>query len=463
MPASNIHVMVIDDEPAVLRAWRQILSNPQYRVKLSSDPQEVMGELARGGVDVAVVDIRMPTMDGMELLSTIKTRHPEVEVVMMTGYGGVQEAVEAIKRGAYDFLTKPFESTEAAELTVRRAGERRLLERRLRRLEEQGVDGEAGGIVGQSLAMKRVVDLVASVAASQATVLICGESGTGKEILARALHRRSPRREKAMVAVNCSALTETLLESELFGHARGSFTGATVNHQGLFEAASGGTLFLDEIGDMALSTQAKLLRTLQEGEVRPVGSTRTVKVNARVVAATNADLERMCRDGTFRQDLYYRLNVVRIEVPPLRARRDDIPVLAYHFLHKHQGASGKSFDGIDPAVLRVLERYGWPGNVRELENVIERAVILGRSKAISLADLPSVLSEEAVPAPSAELDGIPFAEAKQLAVSRFERSYLERLLERHPTVTAAARAAGLDRANFRRLLRRHRLQSPREA
>jgi two-component system response regulator HydG len=460
--ASTIQVMVIDDEPAVLRAWRQILSGPLYRVKVSSDPQEVLFELGQGAVDVAVVDIRMPTMDGMELLSTIKGRHPEVEVVMMTGYGGVQEAVEAIKRGAYDFLTKPFESTESAELTVRRAGERRLLERRLRKLEEQGEGGDGVGIVGQSLAMKQVTELVQSVAASQATVLICGESGTGKEILARALHRRSPRRDKAMVAVNCSALTETLLESELFGHARGSFTGATVNHQGLFEAASGGTLFLDEIGDMALSTQAKLLRTLQEGEVRPVGSTRTVKVNARVVAATNADLERMCHDGTFRQDLYYRLNVVRIEVPPLRARREDIPVLAYHFLRKHQGASGKSFDGIDAAALRVLERHGWPGNVRELENVIERAVILGRGKTIALGDLPSMLSEEVAAPPGDDLDGIPFAEAKQLAISRFERSYLRRLLDRHDTVTAAARSAGLDRANFRRLLRRHRLQLPTE-
>jgi two-component system response regulator HydG len=459
---AQLSVVVVDDEPAVLRAWREILRDARYQVQLFSDAHEALAEIGRGGADVAVVDIRMPAMDGMELLSTIKAQHPELEVVMMTGFGGVQEAVAAIKRGAYDFLTKPFDSMEAAELTVRRAGERRLLEKRVQRLEREKVAAAGAGIVGQSPAIKAVIELVHSVASSQATVLIYGESGTGKELVARALHEHSLRRSHPMVTLNCSALTETLLESELFGHTKGAFTGATANREGLFEAAHGSTLFLDEIGDMALATQAKLLRALQQGEVRPVGSTRTVRVDARVIAATNTDLEQRCRAGAFRQDLYYRLNVVRIEMPPLRRREGDIALLAHHFLRKFEAASGKRFDGIDAEALAQLERYAWPGNVRELENAIERAVILGRGRTLRLADLPEPLArEERASEPVDDLVALPFPQAKLRAVERFERRYLEHLLERHPSVTAAARAAGIDRSNFRRLLRRHGLAARR--
>ncbi len=463
--ATIISVVVVDDEPVVLRAWKEILRDERYRLSLYTDPQEAAAAIDRGGFDVAVVDLRMPAMDGMTLLSRIKQDHPDVEVVMMTGYGGIQEAVDATKRGAYGFLIKPFESIDAAEHTVRRAAERRLLERRVHTLEDQMRQAGTLGFFGSSPAIRRVTKLIEAVAPSSATVLICGESGTGKEVVARAIHTRSPRREKPMVAVNCSALSETLLESELFGYTRGAFTGAVNDHKGLFEAGHGGTLFLDEIGDMPLPMQAKLLRVLQEGEVRPVGSTRTIQVDVRVLAATNADLEEKCREGRFRSDLYYRLNVVRLDLPPLRERGEDVQLLATHFLRKAAAALAKQYQGIDSEAMRALQAYAWPGNVRELENAVERAAILSHGPEIGLADLPpNVAGQPRVGGNGSSathesgLCGLPFAEAKTQIVERFERTYVRQLLEKEGSVAAAARAAGLDRANFRRLMRRHNLQ-----
>lgn len=466
LPIEAISVLVVDDDISVLNSWREILRGPQYQVSLICKPEEAQDYLDTKNIDVAVVDIRMPSIDGMTLLSTIKSRRPEIEVIMMTGYGGIQDAVEAIKKGAYDFLSKPFESIEAAELTIRRAAERRLLERHLQKLEREKQDDLAlRGIVGQSKSIRKMMELIRSVATSSATVLIWGESGTGKELVAKALHDNSQRRMKPLIAVNCSALTETLLENELFGHTKGAYTGATSNQQGLFEAANGGTIFLDEIGDMAPSTQVKLLRTLQEGEIRPVGSTRTVHVDVRVIAATNVDLEQKCRENSFRQDLFYRLNVVRIDVPPLRERVDDIPLLAHHFLQKYQNRSQKQFEGIDANALDCLIQYHWPGNVRELENIIERAVVLSRKGSISINDLPETLvtpfktqqncnSQEIE---NEELTSLTFPKAKEIAVTTFERKYLTRLLAQYPNISAAAQAAGLDRSNFKRLLRRHGL------
>ncbi|MCB9554932.1 MAG: sigma-54-dependent Fis family transcriptional regulator [Deltaproteobacteria bacterium] len=462
-----IGVLVVDDDPSVLRSWREILSDERYSVTLLGDPLEAERVLAGGSFDIAVIDIRMPELDGMELLSQVKSKYPEIEVVMMTGFGGVQDAVEAIKRGAYDFLSKPFESMEAAELTVRRAAELRRLERRLAQLESER---HGPKIIGQSEPIKRMLEMVESVAASPATVLVVGESGTGKELLARAIHENSPRRQRALVTLNCSALPQTLLESELFGHVKGAFTGASQNHPGLFRSADGGTIFLDEIGDMALPTQATLLRTLQEGEVRPVGSTQTYTVDVRVIAATHLDLEKMCESGAFREDLYYRLNVIRIEVPPLRDRVEDIELLAQFFLRKHQAAVGKQFDGIDPTVLRALRSHPFRGNVRELENIIERAVAICRGKLITVADLPpsvgvgggggaAAAADPLQPASSevGHLSDLSFADAKAQLIERFERQYLEDALANHGSVSAAARAVGLDRSNFRRLLRRHNL------
>ncbi len=457
-----IHVLVVDDEPAVLRSWREILHDKRYDVALIGDPRQAVEQLETIELDVAVVDIRMPAMDGMELLSLIKSRRPEVEVVMMTGYGGVQDAVEAIKRGAYDFLGKPFESMEAAELTVRRAAELRRLERRVDQLEKEMQGQALDSIVGRSPAIKRVLDLVHTVAASSATVLIHGESGTGKEMIARALHESGPRKDAPLVTINCSALSEALLESELFGHIKGAFTDARKDNPGLFVAADGGTLFLDEIGDMALATQVKLLRALQEGEVRPVGSPAAITVDVRVIAATHRDLEAEAKKGNFREDLYYRLNVVRLELPALRERGDDIALLAHHLLRKHAQKSNKTFTGIDAEALAVLNAFPWPGNVRQLENAVEQAVVLSHGPTLGLADLPQEVRQHAIQRkqgaePETNLLALPFAEAKNAVVEKFELRYLTQLLSKHPTVAAAARAAGLDRSNFRRLLKRHQL------
>ena len=455
--AERIHVLIVDDEPAVLRSWKEILQHERYDVTLLGDPRQAVERLDTLKLDVAVVDIRMPGMDGMELLSTIKARRPQVEVVMMTGYGGVQDAVEAIKRGAYDFLSKPFESMEAAELTVRRAAELRRLERRVNQLEREMKLKGGRSIVGQSSAMQRVLELVQGVAASPATVLVTGESGTGKEMIARAIHEASPRAKRPLITINCSALSEGLLESELFGHKKGAFTDARRDNPGLFVAADGGTLFLDEIGDMALSTQVKLLRALQEGEVRPVGTQQTVTVDVRVIAATHRDLEAEARRGTFREDLYYRLDVVRIELPPLRERGEDIALLAHHLLRKQARRMDKEFTAISPEALAALLRHPWPGNVRQLENAIEQAVVLAPGPTLNLADLPSEFAQTSAPT-ALDLVDLPFAEAKTTAVDRFERAYLTQILSRHDSVSAAARAAGLDRSNFRRLLKRHGLE-----
>ena len=460
--STPIDVLVVDDEPAVLRSWREILRDPRYRLTLIGDPLAAAARLGELPIDVAVVDLRMPGLSGMELLTRIKTQRPEVEVVMMTGLGGVADAVEAIKRGAFDFLSKPFASNEGAELTVRRAAELRRLERRVAQLERE-VQGDAlHRIVGQSPAMIQIVELVRSVAASPSTVLISGESGTGKELVAQAIHALSPRAATPLVQLNCSALTESLLESELFGHSKGAFTGANADHPGLFVAADRGSIFLDEIGDVSPAMQAKLLRTLQEGEVRPVGAVRTRTVDVRVIAATNRNLEREAQEGRFRQDLYYRLNVVRIDMPPLRERGDDVLLLAEHLLRKHALRMGRRFDGFEAPALRALGQYGWPGNVRQLENAIERAVVLARGSSITLEDLPAPISASGAGSATAlpalpGLGDLPFAAAKQQVVEHFERGYLKQLLARHDSVDAAARSAGLERSNFRRLLRRYQL------
>jgi DNA-binding NtrC family response regulator len=345
-------------------------------------------------VDVAVLDIRMPHLSGMDLLRAIKQARPDVEVVMMTAFATVETAVEAVKAGAYDYLTKPFSNIDEVSLTVAKALERKQLKDRTRVLEEQlSVKGQFEDLIGQSSHMRAVFKLVETVSYSSATVLIQGESGTGKELVARAIHYRSPRKDKPFIAVNCSALTETLLESELFGHVKGSFTGATANKKGLFEAADGGTIFLDEIGDVPPATQVRLLRVLQEGEVKRVGANETIKVDVRVIAASNVDLARAKDQGKFREDLFYRLNVITVALPPLRDRPEDVPLLAGHFLRLYAGKMGKKVTGISPQAMEALVCHRWMGNVRELENVIERAVVLTSREVVEVEDLPQQLRE----------------------------------------------------------------------
>jgi len=389
--ASCIRVLVVDDDQAVREALGRTLEKLGFEVAVAADGQAGLDRLREGGVHILLADLKMPKLSGQELLKAAKAIAPDVEVIVVTGHGTIEDAVEAMKEGAYDFITKPFKRLQL-EKTIKKAAEKQALvaqNRALRaRLDE--IAG-AGQIIGGSPAMLRTLDLVNQVAGSAATVLIQGESGTGKELIANAIHHGSPRRERAFIKVNCAALPETLLESELFGYERGAFTGAVARKEGRFELADGGTLFMDEIGDLSPATQAKLLRVLQEGEFERLGGTRTLKADVRLVAATNADLAARVREKRFREDLFYRLNVITIQIPPLRERREDIPLLAQHFLQRFAAKNAKAIAGFTEEAMDLLQSHAWPGNVRELENVVERAVVLTRSSMISPADLPETL------------------------------------------------------------------------
>jgi two-component system response regulator HydG len=461
--AARARVLIVDDEPLILKALAGHLRRAGMDVTTIGEPVEALGALRDSDWDVALFDITMPNLSGLELLKEVKSRRPEVEVVMMTGNASVATAIEAVRNGAYDYLTKPFESLDRVAATIQKAFERKRLLHQTqvfsRLLGPARTQFE--GFVGGSEGMRQVYGLISAVGPTPATVLIQGESGTGKELVARAIHQMSPRRDKPFLAVNCSALTESLLDSELFGHVKGSFTGATANRRGLFEAANGGTLFLDEIGDVAAPTQVRLLRALQEGEIRPVGSEHSVKVDVRVVAATNVDLQKARDEGRFRSDLYYRLNVVSIELPPLRKRVDDIPLLAQHFLVRHAQRMGRTAQHFDPEALRALMRYSWPGNVRELEHLVERALVLTPpGQPIGVDALPPAITKANVSDSSGALLNLPFTTAKELTVRAFERRYLTAMLEKSGgSISAAARLAHLDRSNFRRLLRHHGLSA----
>jgi two-component system response regulator HydG len=461
-------VLIVDDEPSLLRALESLLRKKGYDVVGLESPIAATQRLAQEDFDVALLDIKMPQLSGLELLSAVKHRRPEVEVIMMTGHATVETALAAVKAGAYDYLTKPFEDVELVARSVAKAIERKALFDRNRELENRLRQQEGGppeGLVGTSAGMREVVRMVEAVAYSAATVLVTGESGTGKELVARALHARSPRKSHPFVALNCGALTETLLESELFGHVKGAFTGAQRDQKGLFDAADGGTIFLDEIGDIPLATQVRLLRVLQEGEFKRVGAADAVRVDVRVIAATHRDLPKLVKAGKFREDLFYRLNVINIPLPALRDRVDDIPLLAHHFLRRYAERLGKKVRTLAPEAIELLSGYRWPGNVRELENAIERAVVLCRADSVSAADLPPAVTGRTAPlVREAPANGdesawlaLSYAAAKEQALRRFEKSYVEALMKAcDNNISAAARKAGMDRSNFKRVLRKYR-------
>jgi two-component system response regulator HydG len=461
-------VLVVDDEPTLLRALEALLQKKGYEVVGLDSPIVATQRLAAEDFDVALLDIKMPDLSGLELLSAVKHRRPEVEVIMMTGHATVETALAAVKAGAYDYLTKPFEDVELVARAVAKAVERKTLFDRNRQLEcaLRERDGAAPeGLVGSSAPMREVVRMIEAVAYSATTVLVTGESGTGKELVARALHAKSPRKSHPFVALNCGALTETLLESELFGHVRGAFTGAQRDQRGLFDAADGGTIFLDEIGDIPLSTQVRLLRVLQEGEIKRVGSADSLKVDVRVIAATHRDLPKLVKAGKFREDLFYRLNVINIPLPPLRDRVDDVPLLAHHFLRRYAERLGKRVRTLAPETVELLCGYRWPGNVRELENAVERAVVLCRGDAIAPSDLPPAVTGRTAPlvrevpagAEEAAWLALSYAAAKEQSLRRFEKSYVDALMRAcDNNISAAARKAGMDRSNFKRVLRKYR-------
>jgi len=459
-------VLVVDDEPVVRRTLARLLLSRGMKVLTADDGSAAFAVLSSEDVDVAVVDLMMPKMGGLELLDSVKSSGLGVEMIMMTAFADVETAVRAVRAGAFHFLTKPFRSNDEVVLTVGKAAmHRRLLDHTAalqRRLEEMETFGE---LIGNSPKMQQVYRLALGVAPTSSTVLILGESGTGKELTARAIHQHSPRTDKPFVAVNCSAIPVELVESELFGHVRGAFTGATATREGLFEVADRGTIFLDEVGDLPPLAQVKLLRTLQEGEVKRVGSNETRTVDVRVVAATNVDLRTRIAEGKFREDLFYRLNVVAISLPALRERREDIPLLAYHFLQKYALRARREIKKIAPDALRLLQEQPWPGNVRELENAMEYAVVFCAGDTITPHDLPfarNQLPRAALPVdglkpqPQADaLADLPYREAKERALTAFETAYFSAVLDRAGgNVSEAARQAGLDRSNFRRAARR---------
>ena len=417
---SKARILVVDDEPNARHALRTILGEEGFAVAEASDGVEALTILQEQGFDVVLADIRMPRMDGVTLVRRAREAGIPASFVMMTAFASIETAVEAMRAGAENFLVKPLEPG-----TVLVVLEKVLEKLQLSRDSEQLKDRvrrryRFDAIVGESAALQSVFDVVKRAAPTKATVLLLGESGTGKELVAQAIHQESTRHDKPFVNVSCAALSESLLESELFGHERGSFTGAVGRREGRFELADGGTLFLDEIGEIPLSVQVKLLRALQQREFERVGGTQTLKVDVRVIAATNRDLAAEVSAGRFREDLYYRLNVVAVTLPPLRTRKGDIPALVSHFIQKFAKSYDKSVRGLLPGTLNVLLRYDWPGNVRERENVIERAVVLARGPNLTTDELPPVLSgpEPAGPRPGGLIPGATFREIEREAILR---------------------------------------------
>ncbi|MEJ2725872.1 MAG: sigma-54 dependent transcriptional regulator [Deltaproteobacteria bacterium] len=387
-------VLIVDDEKNYLVVLEALLAPEGYEIMTVDNAQAAI-ELIQGvDLDLVITDMKMPGMSGMELLQASKNIKPELPVIMMTAYGTIEMAVEAMKKQAYDYITKPFQNEEL-KLTVTKALQNHRLVKENRLLSEALSDRyQYGNIIGKSKPMLEIYDLIRKVAQSRASVLITGPSGTGKELIAKAIHYHSPRKERPFISVNCGALTETLLESELFGHEKGAFTGAISMKKGRFELADEGTLFLDEVGEMSPSLQVKLLRVLQEVEFERVGGTKTIKVDVRVLSASNRNLKEDVAEGLFREDLFYRLNVIHMEVPPLKERKEDIRLLVHHFIEKYRQDEGKGKIELAPETWKALYNYPWPGNVRELENVIERAVVLNSDGLIEFQDLPPEFSEK---------------------------------------------------------------------
>jgi len=393
-PIINKRLLVIDDEVGLLPALKSILEGSDYEVSTESNPTVALERLSKESFAAVLCDVKMPGMDGLTLLKRAQQYLEQTTFIVMSAVGTTDMVLEAIKLGAYDYISKPFNASEIV-LTLKKAEEREKLRRENTQLKEQVSKRYSfGNIVGQSSAMQEIFNTIKKVADYRTTVMLCGESGTGKELIAKAIHFNSNRKGKRFVAINCGAIPENLLESELFGHRKGAFTDATKDKKGLFEEAEGGTMFLDEIGELPLHLQVKLLRVLQEGEIRPVGGSENIPVDVRIVAATLRDLEQDIIDGRFRDDLFYRLDVVSIKIPPLRERKEEIPVLTQHFLEKHRQKLGLNVTSISTAAMQLMIDYHWPGNIRELENSLERAMILCNGREIVPDNLPKTIAKQ---------------------------------------------------------------------
>jgi two-component system nitrogen regulation response regulator NtrX len=444
---SKERILVVDDEAGVRSSLQGILEDEGYRVDSVDSAEAALGRVATARYDLVLLDIWLPNMDGMEALARIRERDPDAAVVMISGHGTIENAVKAIQLGAYNFVEKPL-SLDKTVIAVRSALRQRRLEQENRYLRERVESKEV--LIGESPAMRELRKQIRIAAPTNGRVLIFGENGTGKELVARSVHAQSRRKNGSFVEVNCAAIPEELIESELFGHVKGAFTGALTTKKGKFEIADGGTLFLDEIGDMSLKTQAKVLRVLQEQRVEAVGSTESVSVDCRVIAATNKDLEREIRNGGFREDLFFRLNVIPFHMPPLRERREDIPLLVDHFTEDFCAEYGKRRKRVSAEAMDLLMAYAWPGNVRELKNVIERLVIMVTADVIGAEDLPSALRREREEAPSNLADYPSLASAREA----YEKQYILRKLREHEgNVSRTAEALKIERSHLYRKMK----------
>jgi DNA-binding NtrC family response regulator len=447
-------ILVVDDDTVARDLLADALKKEGYNVEAYATGEEAIARGREGRVDLVLTDIRMGAVDGLTVLREFKRMSRETAIVVLTAFGSLEGAIEAIKQGAYDYLAKPFKKEEIKLVVQRSLDHCRLLRENTKFREELKSKDEWSPLVGSSPAMLEVYKLVARVSESRSTVLLQGESGTGKELIARAIHGNSPRRDKPFVPVNCGALPDTLLESEMFGYEKGAFTGAVGTKTGLFESANGGTLFLDEVGELGQALQVKLLRVMQDQEVRRVGGTNSIKVDVRMIAATNRDLEQLVKEGKFRDDLFYRLNVVRITLPSLKEREEDIPMLAHHFLHKCAGGATTAVRGFHPDTMECLQRYRWPGNVRELENAIERAVSLSHGPLLTPDDLPAQIRQAPVPADH-KPDMPDTAESVYLTLEEVEKRHLVRVLkETKGNKVKAAKILGIDRRTLYRMAER---------
>lgn len=447
-------LLVVDDEQSQREALSGFLKKIKYDVITADSGEKALAQLKQRTIDLVLTDMRMPEMDGSQLLIEAKKLNPDIDVIVMTAFGSVETATNAMKNGAADFITKPVD-LEQLELTIKKALERKQLafeNKRLRDLVDERIS--FGGIISASSSMDQALSIAARVAPSLANVLILGESGTGKELVAKALHLASHRSDKPFIAVNMAALSDNLVESELFGHEKGAFTGAQQQRKGRFEMANSGTLFIDEVGDIPLTTQVKLLRVLQEHQIERIGSSSPIKVDVRVVAATNKDLEELVKNGGFREDLYYRLNVVKIAIPPLRERKTDIPLLVDHFIRKYKELNGKAVSGLSREAIDQLMKYSYPGNVRELENIIEQAVVLSRDEMIGIDDLPMTIQNH-FSTPAYDSSSGTFQER----VEAFEKKLItDAMRESNGVKTHAAGLLGMTERHLRYKLQKYEMQ-----
>ncbi|HVY39236.1 MAG TPA: sigma-54 dependent transcriptional regulator [Polyangia bacterium] len=447
--AGRATILVVEDDAAMRAFLREVLEEEGHTVEVAAGGRAGVERVRQGAVDLVISDVKMPDLDGLDMLREIKAVTPSPHVITITAFGSIDTAIRAVKLGAFDYITKPFD-VDQLNLSVQKALAERALRSEVARLRDEVQKSyRLGNLIGRSTGMQEIFALIRRLSGSTASVLVTGASGTGKELVAKAIHFNSPRRERPFVALNCAAIPDTLLESELFGYKRGAFTDARTDRAGIFLEADGGTIFLDEIAELPPALQAKLLRVLQEGEIRPLGATRSEKVDVRVVAATNKELEARLADGTFREDLYYRLNVIHIHLPALRDRAEDILPLAEHFLARSTAKAGKDVRGFHETARKALLAYGWPGNVRELENVVERAVALAEGTLVQPEDLPQAIRERRMTAE----DDLSAAVARGLTLEELEREYIKRVLAAESgNKTRAAQRLGLDRKTLYRKL-----------